>query len=363
MVPAHLQGSGQLDWVGVGLGRSPGSEHLLVHVRKGVALRGDVLRVAPDVGGHRAQQRFACVGLLRAGEQDRVLLHVPLRLLADHEVPIPDDATILVYSGMRLEGGIVATNHAAVEFDEFARGLGLGAASAAPVARRMCVGPKPPRMREDAVEELLARHPWLDRDDIMSAKVRNPPKKARTDCHQEESPEDMPEDDEEAIEVGVSDADVDEVDVDAELAAVREELGAAADDDEHSMLRSLGGRWTQAHVGEAADVAMAIARGGLATSWATALKFPKSKRFHFSKYGRDGARQLAREVARRGNFFCNQYHKFQGDYRKFRQTSAMADQYLESVEWLDWVIGLDNNHPCFAAALQVRALRPACVGA
>lgn len=204
------------------------------------------------------------------------------------------------------------------------------------------------------------RFPWLDREDIAPAKGNAPPR-ARRDAPQAEAICDGSDESDEAVDEVEEQRNVDEVDVETELAAVRIELAPEqTDEEEHYMFRILGGRWTQAHVGEAADAAMAMARGGIPTEWAKAHKFPRSRRFHFSKYGREGARMLALEVARRGNFFCGQYYNHDGDHMTFRHTVAGARAYVEQLEWLDWVCGLSNDDPCFAAALQVRALFPAC---
>ena len=115
-------------------------------------------------------------------------------------------------------------------------------------------------------------------------------------------PNDVGDNDSSSSDADSGDHDDTKADVDAELDAVRDEpVAGVHDDQEHYMLCILGGRWTHEHAGEAADAAKAMARGGMPSCWAVAHHFPKSKRFHFSRYGLEGARMLAREVVRRGN--------------------------------------------------------------
>ncbi len=73
----------------------------------------------------------------------------PLRLFAEHEVPIPDDAAILVYTGVHLAGRLAAKNHAPIDFDDFVRSCQLGHAVSAN-HRRARPGPREPKIQQNA---------------------------------------------------------------------------------------------------------------------------------------------------------------------------------------------------------------------
>ena len=287
----------------------------------------------------------------------------PLRIFAEHAVPICDEAEIVVYRDVRLSGRMAASNSAPVDFDEFVRDMTTGmdaTQSGGHGARR----PREAPCQQSALAELIANHPWLSAEDLFPAK-----KKARPARGAAAGDEYTAAEDGEVFELesdaAASDAEGDAgmVDVDAELAAVRADLAAGDEEaDEFYTLRILGGRWTLDHIGVAADAAMAAARGGLASAWATAHHFPKTRRFNFNKYGREAARMLALEVCRGGNFcFCNQYYQYEGDYSEFRHTAAMNAEYQESPEWLDWCVTLDPEDPSFRAMLDIRALEPRVV--
>ena len=146
-------------------------------------------------------------------------------------------------------------------------------------------------------------------------------------------------------------------DVDAELAEVRELLAGGDDDpQEYYKVTVPGGRWTKEHTGEVADYVLAKARGGLADEWAQAVGFPRSRRLSMNRYTREGARWLAKELARRGNFFCTQYYQgvvANGVFVHIEATNAM---YVESIEYLDWALPLDTEGPGFSAVFEIRRI-------
>ena len=190
-----------------------------------------------------------------------------------------------------------------MDFDVFVRDMttGLHASSNGGRGARR---PKEPQVKQAVLAELTALHPWLDPEDIAPAKDKAKSMRRRAAGGQPTPGADLEEPHAAHADSGSdADEDFDIGDVDAQLAAVRADLVPDdADPDEFFSFRILGGRWTHQHIGVAADAAMAAARGGLATAWAAAHHFPKSKRFNFRKYGRENARVLALEVWRRGIF-------------------------------------------------------------
>ena len=88
-----------------------------------------------------------------------------------------------------------------------------------------------------------------------------------------------------------------------ELADIRAELAGVEVDVCYFNTRVLGGQWTAANRGVAADAIGAFARGAEATTWCIATLWPRQRSFYFTKYSMFGARQLAEEVCRRGSYF------------------------------------------------------------
>ncbi len=92
-------------------------------------------------------------------------------------------------------------------------------------------------------------------------------------------------------------------DVDGELQRIREDF---AIDDLVALgfyVRVLGGRWTALHRGVVADGVSALARSGLPKDFCEICNVPKQSSFYLSKFGEEGARMMASEVARRGDCF------------------------------------------------------------
>ena len=118
-----------------------------------------------------------------------------------------------------------------------------------------------------------------------------------------------------------------------------------------------GGEWLYREHGLVADSARALARGGVAKAWAIGFGFPRQRGFHFSVYERVGARMLAREVVRRGNFFCAQYVDSEDDDFN-HYTPAMIAEYRGAADFTAWMAHLDHADPCWIAGEEVRALVP-----
>ena len=154
--------------------------------------------------------------------------------------------------------------------------------------------------------------------------------------------------------------DQDPVDVEAavdELLAIRSEwdydLGVA---EEFFFIRILGGPWTMANRGVAADAAGGFARPGVGKDWCKSFAFPAQASFAFNRYGREGANQLAREYCRRGHFFLRLWLQSGTD---FQFTQEHIDAYQEAAEWRSWVESVPPEHRwCRQRAGEIRLLAP-----
>jgi hypothetical protein len=292
----------------------------------------------------------------------------PLKTYAEYALPVDFERNeIFVHTDMHFAGITIATNHVAIEFSDFCRGLPLVPITRPPVARR------PRGASTAAVASILDEFPWLELEDLVPQRARA----AVARRHDARGPRLPVGDEGDADDDGGLDGDdtddelpglvdlappplEDEppavIDVVGDLADAR--IGIANADERYYRATVLGGVWTANHVGEAADAAMGMARNGIATRWAQYFKFPKSKRFHFSRYGRADARMLAQEFARRGNFFCALFVQSGLDLETFNYTQAMVNLYVESEEFIEWLLGIGFDNPAFDMGVAVRHLVP-----
>ena len=95
----------------------------------------------------------------------------PLVLLPDIEVPFNDDANIWVYSGTVFRGPLLCTLHEPVSFNVFVRYH--------PAARQSGPREAPSRVAPDAIDQALAEHPWLTKEDFEVEREMRPQKRRR----------------------------------------------------------------------------------------------------------------------------------------------------------------------------------------
>ena len=150
----------------------------------------------------------------------------------------------------------------------------------------------------------------------------------------------------------------DDVDAMEELMAVREEWMLADDPLEFYRLRILGGAWTKAAKGVAADSAGGFACGGVAKDWSAIYRWPKQKTFAFARYTRAGAMQLAREFVRKSNAMVLLWVEGEIDPGLGYGPAVLAG-YEPAPEFLAWhaeIVGM--HHWCQRAAEELLGLAP-----
>ena len=199
----------------------------------------------------------------------------PLKIYAEYALPVDFERNeIFVHTDMHFAGSTIATNHVAIEFSDFCRGLPLVPITRPPVARR------PRGASTAAVASILDEFPWLELEDLVPQRARA----AVARRHDARGPRLPVGDEGDADDDGGLDGD----DTDDELPglvdlaplpledeppAVIDVVGDLADarisianaDERYYRATVLGGVWTANHVGEAADAAMGMARNGIAT--------------------------------------------------------------------------------------------------
>ena len=67
---------------------------------------------------------------------------------------------------------------------------------------------------------------------------------------------------------------------------------------------------------------------------------------------------LAQEFARRGNFFCDLFAQSGLDFEIFTYTQAMVNLYVETEEFIEWLLGLGFENPAFDMGVTIRHLFP-----
>ena len=286
----------------------------------------------------------------------------PLRILPEHMLPFGEHSEIVIALGVHFDGAVAATNRDTMDFDQYARTLPPPVVKPADAGRTDRGARAGKRLPTDVVGDLLREHAWLDPDDFGDPRL-HPRKRHICEGPVGIVPPPPPGEEEEDWEVvlgeddeeGEEEADWEEdEDIADELREARELLDADGEG-EFFYTRVLGGLWTKKNKGDVVDFVVCQCRAGFPKNWCQLAHFPKSRRFSMRRYSPEGARQLALEVARRGNFFCQQYFDSDGE---IVHTPATNSEYEESLPFLDWALDLDMEDPCMLAVMQIRDLQP-----
>lgn len=192
--------------------------------------------------------------------------------------------------------------HDPMSFDDFARHHPDIGSERMPAS----TGPRP-RVARDAVDQLLQEHDWLRKDDFETL-VERRPKRPRTRAARPRIPEE--DDSASSMDTGSDDrlseaddgddpevgADVRDVDVGEELAAMRDEVALSVDDQPDLYFRVVtrGGEWAFHNTGRVADSNRGEARGLLVQEWCLRYEWPRTMTFSMKLYGRDGSARLAK---------------------------------------------------------------------
>lgn len=318
--------------------------------------------------------------------------YLPLQCKNENELPFQEDDELFVWEGLTFHGDVVSTCRKWVRLEHFMARHPRRAVRPGVARQTRAKRPTP-----DVAQELLTRYPWLSEADLNPLRPREGHggaarrRRALGDGGAaDDEASDAVEDGEVVEAVGraddvpaavvaadgaddvpaadaapqdvlaVREADPAPVDAEAavdELLQIRGEwdydLGQA---EEFFFCRILGGAWTMANRGVAADAVAGYAKPGVAKDWCRSYGFPLQASFAFSRYGREGANQLAREYCRRGHFFLRLWLQHGADFQ-YRQEHLHA--YQECDEWRQWVEGLPQVQGWNQQrAEQMRALAP-----
>lgn len=289
----------------------------------------------------------------------------PFVLLPDHELPIAEDAIIGVRFQLVFRGRLICSFHDSVDFDEFVRHHPVATAKA-----KQEKAQRRPHIARDAVDLLLAEHDLLRKEDFADDEAKRPHRPRQPKPRRRPQDVGAGEEDEEgpscSHEVVATHDECDEavveqtyVDVQQELAAMREEVALHLDDQPDLYFRVVtrGRAWTLQHSGQVADSNRGEARGEFAKAWAKKYKWPLSMTFAINRYGREGSALLAKEFCRRGTYFLRLCYE-SPDPASFVYTREASEACPEDTDFLDFVLALGSDDPVLRRAFEVRALAP-----
>ena len=306
----------------------------------------------------------------RRGDEDDItdnyrqfeFLH-PLVLLADHQLPFDEDTEIGVYQDTVFRGPRLCVFHAPLSFDDFVQPHFDDSAESKPSH-----APRKHASRDD-IDQLLAMHPWLTREDFGDEPVRRPLGRRRGAALPRIADEgsDGSDDASDHVSDGLADDDHPEgdapahdVDVAEELAAVRDDVARALDDhpDLYFRVVTRGGEWTYEHTGHVADSNRGEARGELAKSWCRRFGWPLTMTFSMHRYGREGSARLAQEFCRRSAFLFGLFQESGVCEDSFAYSQHDIASCPEDMEFLDFVLQFDADDAILLRAHDLRALAP-----
>lgn len=286
----------------------------------------------------------------------------PFRVVRDSELPLGEDACILVWARLRFRGSRVFAKHEPRPFEDFIR---FHPRRQAPAPRAA----KASRRKASAGvgELLLEQFPWLSKSDVDPQ--TSGAKRSRRDVGQSSSQKVQPTEEASGGESDASSASpaspfddpasaaADAVDVSAELADLRALLAVPSDaEGRYYRFAIRGGNWTSSNVGVAADCAMGIFRDKQTGRWAETFHFPLSKSFKFNLYSRDAAIKLAREFLRRANYFAGLYFDSTDDNFVYAQHHVAACG--DCPGFVSWLCSLDPEDPALRRGQEIRSISP-----
>ena len=288
----------------------------------------------------------------------------PLHILPEHAIPFGIDSDIHLLRGVRFDATRLVSNRQSMSFKKYTEWLSAPHDDADSSSKRCSLSM--PKVKPDAIADLLAQHEWLDEEDLRDGGCYVS-KKQRTGSGSASMAvvpaltDEVSDMEEEASGESDGDDDADDPDLEEELSWIRTWLASADEDETHFHVKVLGGQWTKANTGEACDFVIGKCRAGIAKDWCRHTDFPQSRRFSIRRYSAEGANWLAKEFSRRGNFFCRQYVVGNSEGPGWSHSATSNSAYAEKLDFLDWAAQLELDDPCLHAVMLLRDICPQTV--
>ena len=293
---------------------------------------------------------------------------MPVRYIDSMDLPIGDDDEVFVSPGVVFEGDLAVCTTLDLRYEDFIWLHPLTQKMGAPQRKRK----RPAQVTDDAKAEVMKEFPWLRPEDFGMGRVTKKKLAARKPRGEDPQPHRGETAEEQETERCLPDSSADpssdeeedgteeeEVDAAEELAALRQEWDFEEGWEMAFYTRILGGNWTKANKGVVADGVLATGRAST-RDWCKAFGWPNSRTFFFSKFGREAAHKLAEEWCRRADHYYRLFVEDEcEDGAKFRYCEEYLESYEEDLEWVSWLLEQDENGKVWAAAHEIRAMRPA----
>ena len=290
----------------------------------------------------------------------------PLSYVSAVDVPINSADEVFVLQGAYVDGRRIMSRGAVVALDVLTCTL---PAVSEKKKRKATSELRRSTHKPDAMQALLAQHPWLTEAEVKlavgaqggAAKPTGSAKRRRldTDVPQEDGDLSSSSDDGRS-DVAAEGGDPPEVRVFE--ADDLEQLRSLEERSEHKemdfFVKMRGGAWTLQNKGEVADSAAFVARKGTASDWCTLFNFTKQKGLVYKKYGgRRCPHIFANEVAGKAQHFVDLWCAG-GCSNKFRYYSAQVlEAYIEGLEFVEFASS-DLSASQRGAVSDVQALAP-----
>ena len=210
--------------------------------------------------------------------------------------------------------------------------------------------PKPPKLSEQEIADLMRQFGWLRREDFEKPRKAAKGSRARGRTAHDPPTTQSSSSEESARHSGDDDAPAShggeprvrpELPMRDEVTRIREEFGEdAAPEVKHFEVHVLRGRWTEEHTGFWWDrLGARPLRGGLSTEWASKYFYSTGTTWARRSHTEEGCLLLADEFCRRGEYFIQMWMEHCIDKGwDFRYTQEHFDAYSPDLTHLEWAV-------------------------
>ena len=281
-------------------------------------------------------------------EHGRVYDTFPAVFRSEKNIGFPDepDFDLWVRAGVRFAGKVAKAPHAPVRLEHF-----LSGKPQAPPAQRTGGEARRRRMSVDRRQRVMDEFNWIDEEDLDDGPTRRRPARlappgplAAPGLH--------PNEDEEDSLSNASQEAPAEVDAVADIPD-----DAAWDDDEETYFyaRPVYGRIGRGEDNDAVRAICGFARLP-ARDWCAVYGFPQQAEFSIRAHGRPAAWHLAREMARRGNYFIQLWFNRGDGIENFIYNEVHVRDYEPTAAWNGFVLA--HADAAWEAIDRVEAMTP-----
>ena len=261
-----------------------------------------------------------------------------------HAVPFDEDQELVVLPHLVWRGNLLRLPSRPMALEVFLAGLPPPVRGPEATGKRARTQHRDP-VTEEVKRKILEQWPWLRPEEVDRALGAMG---MEVDIGGGAGPLDMPA----HVVEGLVDEAMDKL---ADLRAhYNEEVDDGALELAHFYHRIQGGKWTAAHKGDFRDGVACYARAH-ARAFCETFSWAKQKGFATHKYGERACVELAREWARRGNYYCQLWWEADCDPEFIFPEVSL---YEETEAWVDYALSVDIHGSVFLKIMECREARP-----